>query len=283
MNMKSILLGLLLAPSFAFSLSFGVLSDAGKDNKNTRLVRESMMKTSVREMVMAGDNVYLPHESYSEPWGPWKVAGFVFEVVAIGNHNLGYEKEISYFQLPGEFYSKTYDNEVRFIVLNSDNQSSGLQQAEWLDQELRAANEPFVFLVYHHPTYTLTREHSWREKEAFQKAVRPVIWKNRERLTSLIVGHDHLAEMVHFNDLPVIVSGAAWEMRSDLQPDNKQSGVSVVTEWTFDRTPHWARLDTDLQSGVATVHFIKAKGNKEVCTVRIVTGKKGVLAPNCSR
>jgi hypothetical protein len=58
-------------------------------------------------MVMAGDNIYLPHESYSEPWSPWKVAGFVFDVVAIGNHNLSYDKEISYFQLPGEYYSKT--------------------------------------------------------------------------------------------------------------------------------------------------------------------------------
>jgi hypothetical protein len=44
MNMKAVILGLLLSPSLTFALSFGVLSDAGKDNKNTRLVRESMMK-----------------------------------------------------------------------------------------------------------------------------------------------------------------------------------------------------------------------------------------------
>ena len=57
-----------------------------------------------------------------------------YDVVAIGNHNGGYKQEMQYFQMPAEQYSTVID-QARFIVLNSDNDSSGPAQAQWLDRE----------------------------------------------------------------------------------------------------------------------------------------------------
>jgi hypothetical protein len=189
---------------------------------------------------------------------------------------------MAFFRMPGEYFSKVYPGIARFIVLNSDNNSTGSTQASFLDSELTAATEPFVFLVYHHPTYTLSHFHGWKDKKKFQQAIRPVLWRHRAKITALLLGHDHLALLAHFNDLPVIISGASKDQRSDTPINNTQDGVAVRTGWFYDRNAYWAKLRLDSVTREAQVGFIRSRDQRESCTATLVTGRAALLSSNCS-
>jgi hypothetical protein len=179
-----------LAPSIG-STRLSLLGDAGRWNASTKKLKESMERVGVRSLVMPGDNLY--SGTYDSAWGPWFKSGFDFPVVAIGNHNDGYQKEIQFFSMPSEIYAKTLDGFLKFIVLNSDNKKNVDTQMDFLNKELAGATEPFVFVVYHHPTYTLTKDHTWPERREFQDAIRPVLSKYRQKITAVVLGHDHIA------------------------------------------------------------------------------------------
>lgn len=188
---------------------FGVIGDAGRETKGSASVRESLEAAQIRTLVLPGDNLYLTQkDTYESVWNPWRDRGFLFDVVAIGNHHLSYDAERKYFGMPAEYYVKVYGDTVRFLVLNSDNVKTGVEQAEWLDAQLEATSEPFIFPVFHHPSYSVSSFHKPAERAAFHAAVRPVIAKHRAKITALLLGHDHLATLLHFDDLPAIVSGA---------------------------------------------------------------------------
>lgn len=266
-------------PQFDQSSEYAIIGDAGKTNSNSKIVRESILHHGLSQLILPGDNLY--SGTYQNVWAPWKSAGMTFDVVAIGNHNDGYNNEIAFFQMPGEYFTKVIHG-ARFIVLNSDNDNSGVEQATWLGQQLSQAHESLIFLVYHHPTYTTSSFHSWQEKTQFQTALRPILWKFRSKITALFVGHDHLATILHFNDLPVIISGAVQEVRKDTPVNNVQDGVKVQTAWYFDSTPHWAKLQWDAQAGTAEVQFIRAKDDIVTCTAILRTAQKAQLQSDCN-
>lgn len=226
-----------------------------------------------------GDNLYTT--TYEAVWSSWRRRGFDFPIVAIGNHNDGYVAEERFFEMPGEFYSKQVSNLVRFVVLNSDNTASASQQASFLDSELTQAQEPFVFIVYHHPTYSLSHRHEWQEKRAFQLAVRPVLQRHRSKITALLVGHDHLAMIAHFDDLPLIVAGAIWETRADTPVNDVQDGVRVSTNWFYNGEPQWAKLEIDRQSHRAIVTFVRSSDDAITCVARIATGSRAEMGTEC--
>lgn len=263
----------------AGDLTFAIAADAGKIHVNSAAARASMERAGVFELILPGDNLYAG--TYDAVWNPWSADGFHYAVTAIGNHNAGYAAEMRFFQMPGEYFTKTYADTARFIVLNSDNTSSASAQASFLDHELAAATEPFVFIVYHHPTYTLSHFHNWEEKKAFQLAIRPVLTRHRSKITALLVGHDHLAMVAHFGDLPVIVSGAIWETRGDSPINNIQDGVKVATNWYYDGQPHWAKLSLDTQADRATVEFTNSKTDQVSCTAHVATGARAELESDC--
>lgn len=262
---------------------FAVIGDAGKATTGSRLVRDSVKRLGVSKLILPGDNLY--SSTYASVWKPWRDLGMTFDVVAIGNHNDGYRNEMAYFAMPNEYFSKVI-GDARYVVLNSDNDRSGGAQATWLDRELSTATEPFIFLVFHHPNYTISGFHDWREKATFQQAIRPVIWKYRSKLTALLVGHDHLASVLHYNDLPVMLSGAVQEYRRDRGVDYTSDGVHVKTNWYFDDNNYWAHLTFVPAAGSAPaktrVDFIRAKDDHVGCTVFIATGKAAELQPNCA-
>ncbi len=282
MNKLAGALGLMIAGAVsAATLDFGIVGDAGEWNESSESTRDSMLRLEVRGLILPGDNLYNSKLTYPETWKPWTDTGFVFGPVAIGNHNGGYAAEMKFFGMPNEFYAQVHPKLVRFIVLNSDNTKTAAAQARFLDTQLKAATEPFVFVVYHHPTYALSRFHGTWEKAAFQQAVRPVLFANRAKVTSIIVGHDHMALLAHYNDLPVVLSGAAMEQRWDASVNNTQLGVKVRTNWYYDRTAHWTRLHLDSEARTAEVTYVRSQDDRARCTVTIATGKPAELGANC--
>jgi len=262
---------------------YAVVADAGNWNDLSKSVRNSIEKAGIHGLILPGDNLYDPFTQYDEVWSHWVKDGFKFDAVAIGNHNLGYKKEIKYFRMPGEFYSVNVAPQVRFVVLNSDNVDNAAAQAEFLANTLIKAPEKFIFIVYHHPSYTISDRHPWTEKGPFQKAIRTVIWKYRSKISALLLGHDHIASVVSFNDLPAIISGAVWELKNVSPVDYTDQGVHVKTQWLYDqKNPHWTHLSVDTTKGTFTLHFVRAVDSQVTCSVIFsAKGDRGVLQPNC--
>lgn len=268
-----------LAGRAAADTQMAIIGDAGKTTPSSAQVRNSIVKMGVSQLILPGDNLY--SGTYQSVWSPWTAARLSFDVVAIGNHHGGYKQEMAYFGMPGEYFAKVIDG-ARFLVLNSDNVSTATPQAKWLEAELNSAKEPLIFLVYHHPSYTISSFHKWEEKAAFHQAIRPLIWKYRSKINALLVGHDHLATVLHFNDLPVIVSGAIHEQRDDQGVNYVDHGIAIKTAWFFDRNPYWARLAYRSNTNEAQFDFVRATDNKVTCSFRVRTGSPAVPATNCA-
>jgi|GEM_PF-1232910 len=262
---------------------YAVIGDAGVWNENTRAVRDSIQRSGIRRLIMPGDNLYNPLSTYDREWLPWKKAGFLFEAVAIGNHHLGYDREAAYFEMPGQVYAQVLPGVARFLVLNSDSRDSVEQQADWLQEQLEQATEPAVFAIFHHPPVSLTSMHEWKEREDFHKRIRPLLFENRDRLTGLLVGHDHLAGLYDVDGLPVILSGATHELRGVERAKEKQAGFTVKTQWVFDGKPTWVRLKRVVSGNSWLAEFVRAADDQVSCSVTLVSGRPGVPSAGCAR
>lgn len=262
----------------ARNLSFGIIGDAGNWNAGTARVQQSILSGDVHHLILPGDNLYDPTKTYAQVWGHWAQRGFRFSIVALGNHYASYESEMEYFRMPAEYYTRT-DGQVRFIVLNSDNNATADRQARYLEQQLSQARESLVFVVYHHPSYTIGK-HAWTEKPDFQLRVRAVLKKYSRRITALIVGHDHMASLIEVGDIPMIVSGAVWESLPAKPVDYVEDGVRVRTRWVYKGGNYWTRLDVNGQSGEVWVNFVSVNSGVS-CSMRIAP--RPILArPNCT-
>ncbi len=248
---------------------WGIVGDAGHWNTNTQAVRDSLMRQNHFDLILPGDNLY--RGTYDQTWQPWKNQNFRFDIVALGNHHDGYENEISFFQMPGEYFKKTLPQDrTTFYVLNSDNTKNVSEQLSWLDQELSADQTTFVFIVFHHPNLTVTKSgHAWTEKKQFQETLRPLLKKHRSKITALINGHDHIASLHYFDDLPVIVSGSTQSPDNSKPINNIQSGIKVSTKAFYSGEPLWVSLAINDQTSTATVNFYRANDDTLLFTTNL--------------
>lgn len=256
---------LLCFSSSAFAAGIALMGDAGKAGTNLKNLKASVMKEKVTSIIMPGDNLY--SGTYESVWDDWKKSGLKFDVVAIGNHNSGYAKEVKYFGMAGEFYSVVKQG-ARFIVLNSDNTANVTTQITWLKKQLAAATESLVFLVYHHPTFTISNSHFWGEKRAFQLQMREVLKQSHAKITALIIGHDHLSSFIDFGPVPVIVAGSGREVRNEGTVSFNEDGFKIETRYFAPKTQHWGLLEIQPGAKEALVHFVRVSDQKRVCSAR---------------
>lgn len=263
----------LIADIALFAQSFAVIGDAGRITSGSNSVRNSILRSGVRNLVLPGDNLY--SGTYEGVWKSW--SDFDFSVVAIGNHNKGYQNEINFFDMPGEFYSKEYDGGLRFLVLNSDNTLNIERQMKWLERELQK-EASITFLVWHHPSYTLG-DHSWDGKIKFQNTARRLIRQYSSKISAVLLGHDHIAAFYCADNVPLILSGAIQETTQPVTRNYKaEDGVKISTKWVFPQsTPTWVRLDVDAESQSVVVKYIRASDNKVMFKSRLDEANKSSI------
>ncbi len=268
---KSFLLVLLFTSCVtAQNLQFALVGDAGRLNDNSKILRESLKSYKNFDLVMPGDNLYAG--TYESVWNPWIQDGFRFPVVALGNHNQSYPAEIAFFKMPGEYFSKKYLNDqIQYIVLNSDNTRNIAEQMAWFEKEISTSTSKQIYIMFHHPSRTVA-SHTWTEKKAFHQKLLPIVNKYRSKISALIIGHDHIAGLLHFNNLPVIISGSTQSPRTEKVINNVQDGVTVRTDIHFDTEPYW--VQQTVYNGYSEFVFIRAKDNKMLCKAVITTGQE---------
>lgn len=269
--------------SWARVYTFAVLGDAGNWDKHTKEVRKSIRNSAdIHRLILPGDNLYELSKSYADVWSNW--AGFSFSAVAIGNHTLGYKEEAAFFRLPGEYYTRVWGEDLLLIVLNSDNEKNVEAQMAWLDETLKTASQQFIALVYHHPSYTVTSHHGWKEKERFQTTLRTILKRYSDKISLLINGHDHISTLVELDGrIPMLVSGASFESRP-AEPVNykAEDGTSVKTSWLYEDGSHWTRLDFNTEEGDIWMNFVNAKLDRVECSIRAKNHKTS-LNENCKQ
>jgi len=250
----SVLITTPLAQSAPWSVA--LVGDAGVRGQVIQNLRESIVQQKVNQVILLGDNLYKANETYPTVWNPWKQMGFNFFAVAIGNHNKGYPAEMKYFGLPSEFYT-VVQNGVRFIVLNSDNVKTAREQALFLESTLQKATEKQIYLVYHHPSVTVTDFHNWEEKAPLQNLVRAILIKHKSKITALLNGHDHVASLLDVSGIPLIVSGASFEQRKPKVINANDGMFFVKTLWNYKGGFYWVRMDFDGQGQRTCAQFIR--------------------------
>jgi hypothetical protein len=252
--------------------TFALVGDVGFSPKQTESLRSSLLKSKIKNLIIPGDNIYDESSSYEAVWGPWKKQGFEFSIVAIGNHTLGYSKEVDYFKMPAEFFS-VERGPAHFMVLNSDNVSTVDAQMTWLEKSLAQNKKKYQILVYHHSSFTVTQFHNWKEKENFQRKLRKILDKFKSKISLVIVGHDHVATLYTANDIPVVVSGAGVEARPLVKSNYKEDGWQIKSEYIYSKVLYWVRADISEES--IWLNFVNIPKDKVTCSVEIVHSPKG--------
>jgi hypothetical protein len=261
---------------------YGVFGDGGAFTREAESVLESMQREGIHDLALLGDNAY-PGWSYEAAWSPWMDAGFRFPVVALGNHHNGYENEMAFFNLRYEYYAKELAPGVLAVVLNSDREDNAEEQAAYLEEVFQTSDAESIFILFHHPMLSLTKNHPWTERALFHQAVRPVIQRYRHRISAVLNGHDHLASAFSFDSLPVLVSGAVKEVMAYDPVYGKQESIEVKTEWAYRPRPTWLRLAVVPYSADSRIDFVDAQSSRPTCTIQIRTGEWIYLEENCYR
>lgn len=270
-------IALLLALTFSHIASaapqtYALVSDLQSATKNARLVREAISRTTIRDLIMPGDQLDRSGgtATYNDLWDPWAAAGFNFFIVALGNHYVSFKEETEFFKLPGPYYSKVRDG-VRFIVLASDGQKTATVQAAWLKEQLETSNEKMNFVIFHQPPYKVGYYHPWQERKKFLTEVRPILFEFSKKISALFVGHNHMAALYTIGDLPVVLSGSTAEPRTETLQNYEEDGVQISGKWKGKKEPTWAKLTIDPEKGETKISFIAAIGDQEVCNAKIVS------------
>lgn len=255
----------ILLISSVSAAGIAVMGDAGRAGSELNALKKSVMTENVTSILMPGDNLY--KGSYESVWDNWKQSGLRFDITAIGNHTDGYAQEVKYFDMPAEYYSKVKDG-ARFIVLNSDNTNTVSEQFAWLNQEMNRVSEKLIFLVYHHPTYSVSDSHSWTEKKEFQLQMREFLKKNSTRITALLLGHDHMSQFLMFGSVHVVIAGAGREVRNEGPVSFSENSIKIETKYLAPRQPHWGLLEIASGAAEATITFVRVMDQKRSCTAR---------------
>ena len=259
---------------------FAVIGDAGHWNIHAEKVRDSILKRGVQNLILPGDNLYDTSLNYDDVWSHWINSDLNFSVTALGNHYKTIPSELSYFGMPSNFYYKDLGS-VRFIVLDSETQDVLDQQIALVEDALENSPHQFNVIVFHHPMATISYRHGWRERQDFHLAMRPVFEKYQKKINLVINGHDHLATLFTYNDLPVLVSGAVFESRPAPAFEYQQEGGAFIsTKWVNKNGYYWVELEFLPDENLIKLNFIRTD-KPEVSCLMYVKNKTIFRHPVC--
>jgi len=120
------------------------------------------------------------HDTYMTLHDGAKPTAFTSQLTVPNNGPSGLEGQVYWFDY----------GPVHFVVLDSQGDEKGSQilttQKEWLNQDLRATQQPWKVVFFHKPPYPLTK---YRSNSDVKAAFSPILEQNHVDL--VVNGHDH--------------------------------------------------------------------------------------------
>lgn len=146
-------------PNKADSLKFAVVGNAGKGDRTQYQLADQMARLRERFkfdlVILAGGNIFGSEkprdylDKFETPYKPLLSSGVTFQA-ALGSDDSRAQRFYQLFNMDGRlYYSFTPKPGVRFFALDAG--APAREQTAWLEQQLRASNEPWKIAFFHDP------------------------------------------------------------------------------------------------------------------------------------
>ena len=187
-------------PNREGSFKFGVLGDFGTGSREQYQLAEQMAKLHTRfkyELVaLVGDNMYgsdRPQDfrkKFEIPYKPLLDAGVKF-YASLGNHDAREQRYYKLFNMDGKlYYTFSPTANVRFFALETTYPTP--EQFTWLETALKASNDNWKIVFFHHPLYSSGDRHG--SDIRLREALEPLFLTHN--VSVVLTGHDHFYERV---------------------------------------------------------------------------------------
>jgi len=152
---------------------------------------------------------------------------------ALGNHEANHQHYFDLFYLPGNerWYAFDYGN-ARFICLQVDGFADFDSQSEqyaWLEETLAANTQPWLFVNFHLPPYSSSRDVS---EQSVRQALTPLF--EQYGVDVVFTGHHHNYERNEANGVTYIVTGGGGAplcVMEDREPTRAAFAVAYHFVW----------------------------------------------------
>lgn len=164
---------------------------------------------------------------------------------ALGNHDRGNPNVAQQFKLPVEepadmYYTITDDN-VKFIVINTNTLrllGEDQEQEDWLVAQLAAATEPNVFVMMHHPPFSIG---GYKPGDpGIRQRLHPIFAQYRP--SAVFTAHDHGYYRTERDGVTYVVTAGGGAPLYDQDPSLAQPGD--VHQETLNFVELWVDGDT---------------------------------------
>ncbi|MEK7617369.1 MAG: metallophosphoesterase [Patescibacteria group bacterium] len=273
-------------------ITFGVIGDFGRDDQGKN-VNEGKVASLVKSwnpdfIITTGDNNYgdgaaatidpnigkYYHEyigNYQGTFGAGATENKFFP--SLGNHDWHQappQPYLDYFTLPqGAGNERYYDfvkGPVHFFAVDSDShEPDGTKatstQAQWLQQKLQAATEPWKVVYFHHPPYASGQHPSLTSMR----------WPFKEWGASVVLsGHNHHYERLEANGLPYLIVGSSgssiYDFRTPISESivryNSKSSCTVCKSISGDTSSGYGAMKVTANNTAMTLSFINTNGTE---------------------
>ena len=169
---------------------------------------------------------------------------------ALGNHEENHQHYFDLFYLPGNEHWYTFDyGNARFIFLQVDGKvdyGPGSEQYAWMERELAANTQPWLFVNFHIPPYTSIRRDESDIEHEVREALTPLF--EQYGVDVVFTGHNHNYERNEVNGVTYIVTGGggAPALYKTEEPELTRKAFAVVY--------HFVLLEIDGNHLGATVY-----------------------------
>lgn len=255
-SIATIAAGTAFRPVAAFSapardkIRFAVIGDWGTGDSETSQIAGLMAQThrsaTLDFVIAAGDNIYPDgagrrfSKNFEQPFSPLLNDRVSFHAV-LGNHDVrdGRQDQIRYplFNMGGRSYYtlRKGDGLAEFFMLDSTDFDR--QQAQWLEEALRASSAKWKIAVFHHPIYSSGRMHG--SSQELRRALEPLFV--RYKINAVFSGHDHIYERIRPQQgIQYFVTGAGGKVR--------HHGVDLKSPFrdaSYDESNHFMLIEAD--------------------------------------
>lgn len=223
-------------PRESGSVKFAVIGDNGNGSRQQMEVAQQMAsaRTSFAFdfVLMCGDNMYGSQqpadfvERFGRPYAPLRSAGVLF-YAALGNHDDPDNRNYPPFNMGGQRYYTFVKQHVRFVMLDSNEMDA--PQLAWFEETLRAAQEDWKIVVFHHPLYSDGRRHG--SNVELRVILEPLLVKYGVHV--VFSGHEHFYERLKpQKGITYFIEGSSGQLRKG----NVSPGALTAAYFDRDQT-----------------------------------------------
>ncbi|MCC7491718.1 MAG: metallophosphoesterase [Fimbriimonadaceae bacterium] len=239
---------------------FAVYGDCRSRPAKHKLVVAQMLKAAPEFTLQTGDLVGGDGSNRAEWQEAYQIIAPLRKLgpyyMAIGNHDRKNSNVAEELDLPvhGErcYYTFTVQRS-RVVVLDSNTfrlEGEDQAQLDWFKKTLAAAQEPFVWVIVHHPLFTIG------EYAPGDLTVRRRLWPIllKYRPSAVFTGHDHGYYRTIRDGLPCVVTAGGGAPLYDQDPSQAKPGD------VFKKTLHFTMVQ--VEGDRATVRAIDETGQQ---------------------